>query len=377
MNLSEPQAYSSCNSETPRSPDELIKSWVTYSFEEPWITSDTQEWSKNRDFMNYHNPASDDRLSINPIVSETYDILKSWVANIHNNSELLTGLLSWKKDLLKYVFRWWDFCFSTEQQTEMKELVHNGNFEAKAWARFLDDEGQIRGRVPGDGNVLEHELAQSRIIADYWKFDLLNKLPQEQWGEVETGFLYIQSYIFLQLLWLNHDDGEIGEWDVIYDLKQKPISRDTEYQSGIALINSLDISDELKAKVLGIYNIDFDTEHEHKPLFSLYEKMSYMNGAIQTFNTIWTSTEIIYPYSLIHNVLKNQICPMVHVATGDNTNTPLRSMQCYLSDNKNTISKMFKLLVDEDFKVPNENDNWNFKLANKTWLAYLTQWEKG
>ncbi|MDD2871458.1 MAG: hypothetical protein PHS49_05700 [Candidatus Gracilibacteria bacterium] len=334
------------------------------------LTDDEIKFFHSKDLGNIYTAGTNAREVFYPLVKYVYNQLKSGNINIHNNQDLIVKLLSGDSEKLHHVFRWGGFCFSEQQQNEMKKLVENGDFSTESWSEYLDEDGKIKGRVVGDGDVYEHQLNQSRLISEFGQYDLLNIVPCTN-NESNEGMVFdVKDYCYLQVLGLVHDAGELGNGDVLYDNKVVNDIRAHEKQSGVEIINSLNISEELKSSILEIYDIDFDKNHYLKALFSYYEKMSYVTGAINTFKLIGTDKEVMESRGLIHNVLKNQIIPMIEIAKGGVDSFRLRSMYQFLLANSDDITKMFKLINETNYKTGKIEDDNKLDLSNEEWQLF-------
>ncbi|MDP2091342.1 MAG: hypothetical protein Q8K30_07140 [Candidatus Gracilibacteria bacterium] len=334
------------------------------------LSQDEIDFFHSKDLGNIYSAGSNSREVFYPLVKYVYNQLKSANINIHNNQDLIDKLLSGDCEKLHHVFRWGGFCFTEIQQNEMKALVENGDFTKESWSKYLDEDGKIRGRVVGDGDVFEHQLGQSRLISEYSKYDLLNIVPSSNNLESEGIVFTVKDYCCLQVLGLVHDAGELGNGDVLYDNKVVNDVRAHEKQSGVEIINSMNIPDELKSSILEIYDIDFDKNHYLKALFSYYEKMSYVTGAINTFNLVGTDKEIMESKGLIHNVLKNQIIPMIDIAKGGVDSFRLRSMHQFLLANADNITKMFEFISETNYKTGKIEDDNKMELAYEVWQLF-------
>lgn len=335
-----------------------------------WLSQDEIDFFHSKDLWNIYSAWSNSREVFYPLVKYVYNQLKSANINIHNNQDLIDKLLSWDCEKLHHVFRWWGFCFTEIQQNEMKALVENWDFTKESWSKYLDEDGKIRWRVVWDGDVFEHQLWQSRLISEYSKYDLLNIVPSSNNLESEWIVFTVKDYCCLQVLWLVHDAWELWNWDVLYDNKVVNDVRAHEKQSWVEIINSMNIPDELKSSILEIYDIDFDKNHYLKALFSYYEKMSYVTWAINTFNLVWTDKEIMESKWLIHNVLKNQIIPMIDIAKWWVDSFRLRSMHQFLLANADNITKMFEFISETNYKTWKIEDDNKMELAYEVWQLF-------
>lgn len=350
---------------------DILSWWVNINHQKnEWLTQDEMNFFHSKDLWNIYSAWSNSREVFNPLVKYVYNQLKSGNINIHNNQDLIEKLLSWDSEKLHHVFRWGGFCFSEQQQNDMKKLVENWDFSTESWSEYLDEDWKIKWRVVWDGDVYEHQLNQSRLISEFWQYDLLNIVPCTNNESNEWMVFDVKDYCYLQVLWLVHDAGELWNWDVLYDNKVVNDIRAHEKQSGVEIINSLNISEELKSSILEIYDIDFDKNHYLKALFSYYEKMSYVTWAINTFKLIWTDKEVMESRWLIHNVLKNQIIPMIDIAKWWVDSFRLRSMYQFLLANSDDITKMFKLINETNYKTWKIEDDNKLDLSNEAWQLF-------
>lgn len=280
--------------------------------------------------------------------------------------EIIKQLLSLDNEILKYVIRWWIFCFPKEIENNIKKFVSQKNLE---WLllylkenKLLNQDLSIKWTIPNDGVVYWHQINQYKIIRDYWKFDV--------WNAFENFIFSEEDYYKLQILWLVHDFWEYARWDVVYDLKSLENWFD-EKKYWLRYTGDLNLQDEIKEKIREIYNIDFDNNHYLKTIFSMYEKMSYLFWAFQTYKTIWTENEILKPFHLIYNVLKNQMYLVINFAKWWKV-----SMQYYLKDNLENIDNMFKLIEESNFESNNQDDNLKFEVAKVEWKKYKLEFLK-
>lgn len=202
------------------------------------------------------------------------------------------------------------------------------------WARYNTE-------VPGDGNVLSHSL---------WQYDLINKY----WGnDLESMDLWItkNDINVLLLSALFHDVWEIEKWDTTHD--HKWASAEEEQKAWIAILSNVFEWDNLD-RVLAAYNIDFDKSNKLHPLFKIYEKFSYINWAISAFNARWQESNKDQAIWLAHNVLKNQVMPLLSLYFVWRH----QSVIDFITDYMETINKMASSIKDAWFKDPEwaEND---------------------
>lgn len=298
------------------------------------------------------------------------ELLDSWKLNIFNYKWLVEKL-TWKETyILKLVHRWWKgFCLNQEQDQEMKEFVKNRDI---VWfvsylkdKSILKEDWTIKWLIPRDWDTYSHQIEQAGLVSEFWRYDLWNNIPWNMNWEILTPDYFLK----LQILWLIHDFWEYGKWDELYDDK-KLTSRVHEKQCWIELIKSLDLWIKMENRILEIYDIDFDDNHILKPIFLLYEKMSYIFWAIEAYKTIWTENQIMNPLALIHNVLKNQISDMIKAS-----NSWMVSMQKFLKDNAENISSMFEVVFCTWLKNYTDLDNEKFIMARNYWIKYsINMW---
>lgn len=198
-----------------------------------------------------------------------------------------------------------------------------------------DEEGRIVGEVPGDGNVFDHQIAQERLIAQYALFDIgSEKLVQTKL--VGRRPLSKADYYKMRVTALIHDVGEIEFGDTVYDDKhsakhtvadeiaatRKFVSRAIDERASRRNRPETDSRSEredprrkrrLVRNVMSAYAVDHDKTDRLYGAFKLYEKFSYVNGAINAYAN--ESGAVAHPYLLVHNVFKNQIEFLVRAAT--------------------------------------------------------------
>lgn len=269
--------------------------------------------------------------------------------------ELIRRLTSGDYWKLRHVTRWSGFCFSPEWIDGMRGLIGKGDYSMQAWQPFLVDTGEINGELAGDGNVFSHQLAQAYVIARYAKHDVGR--------EVVPGYrLSQEDYLALQILGLCHDNGELAEGDVLYDAKAGGIDRRVEQACGYSVLESLDFPQEHIELVKWIYDIDFTQGHPLKSYFSLLEKLSYMRGALCAFYGVQEKTPVFRARGLMHNVLKNQMQPLLRAEQDG-----MRSVTRFLDDCSHDINAMFVYLDGLSYRTPHEADNRAYGEARAAW----------
>lgn len=150
-------------------------------------------------------------------------------------------------------------------------------------------DGRLLGEVPGDGNVFDHQLVQEKLIREYGELDIGSQ------ALVRTGFAKVKpisktDFYRLRIAALVHDVAEIEHGDTVYDDKHtvSHTVKDEIESTRKFVRKSLDEFDprrkrRLERSVMASYAIDHDKSHRLHGAFKLYEKYSYVNGAIAAY----------------------------------------------------------------------------------------------
>lgn len=150
-------------------------------------------------------------------------------------------------------------------------------------------DGRLLGEVPGDGNVFDHQLVQEKLIREYGELDIGSE------ALVRTGFAKVKpvsktDFFRLRIAALVHDVAEIEHGDTVYDDKHTVTHtvKDEIESTRKFVRKSLDEFDprrkrRLERSVMASYAIDHDKSHRLHGVFKLYEKYSYVNGAIAAY----------------------------------------------------------------------------------------------
>lgn len=167
-----------------------------------------------------------------------------------------------------------------------KYVVPNG---MSATDMERDTNGRLFGEVPGDGNVFDHQLAQERLVREYGELDIGSE------ALVRTGFAKVKpvsktDFFRLRIAALVHDVAEIEHGDTVYDDKHTVTHtvRDEIESTRKFVRKSLEEIDprrkrRLERSIMASYAIDHDKSHRLHGVFKLYEKYSYVSGAIAAY----------------------------------------------------------------------------------------------
>lgn len=223
------------------------------------------------------------------------------------------------------------------------------------------------GQVPGDGNVYDHQRHQARIIRNYGVFDIGHPSLLES-GILGNLPLSHMEHFQLRVTGLVHDLGEthpnIG--DVCSDKKHLARhSKEEEFQAGTSVIASIIKSPELYQSAIDCYALDFDEQHRLYKIFKMYEKLSYISGAIYTLQNAQGGKSIARPAHLMHNVLKNQMIPLMQWYLQD---TP--SVVAFINTHQEEINGLFSYVVSSKFSDEIEENNIKFKEAYDVWVSF-------
>ncbi len=175
---------------------------------------------------------------------------------------------------------------------------------------------------------------------------------------------------------LIHDVGEIEHGDVVYDDKHLAShTREDEAAATKRFVrravderlsrpqnegnSKADREDprrkrRITRELLSAYGIDHDKNHRLHALFKLYEKYSYLNGAISIYDEGRGS--IAQSHYAVHNVLKNQIGPLVTAAKSE-----IPSAQAFLNERAEIITAMFAWVCHSRFRDENEANQRAFE----------------
>ena len=271
-------------------------------------------------------------------------------------------------EVSKRVYRWWHFSLSNEVIENISNLVNRNRLENETiddllnrildefmhtdWEKYLDEKWKIQDWLLYDGNVFDHTKTQLSLVRYYGKVDV------SWWYILET------EYITLKLLTLIHDIWEIGRWDVLYGEKTDSLE-EWEHILWEKLLFSLFkewvLSYEEKKLLEKIYEINFDKEHPLYKIFTNYEKLSYMTGAISAYEN---PEKVNKPLELVYNVLWNQIKPLIERAD------VVPSIRLFLEDKKDIISSMFDYIDQSGFQHNDEKRNKLYEEAKQFWHSY-------
>lgn len=277
------------------------------------------------------------------------------------------------------------------------EVFSSGSLEkgipSHRWGKFVipdgmtvDDmprgaDGRLLGEVPGDGNVFDHQIAQERLIGEYGALDVGSA------AFLDAGYVKLRPFSFsdlcvLRVTALVHDLGEIEHGDVVYDDKhlaahtaQDEISATRRFvrkalDERASRKNAEDGREDLRRRrrlernLMSAYAVDHDKNHRLHGAFKLYEKYSYITGAIAIYgNGVGT---VAKSHQGVHNVLKNQIRPLVAAAKAG-----VPSASSFLSDRLETITAMFAWVCESGFRDENEMNQKGFEEAKRTWRDFV------
>ncbi len=187
---------------------------------------------------------------------------------------------------------------------------------------------------------------------------------------------------------LIHDVGEIEHGDVVYDDKHaashtradeaaatkrfvrravdERLSRTRNENEEISKAGREDLRRKrrITRELLSAYGIDHDSGHRLHGLFKLYEKYSYLNGAISIYDH--GNGSIAQSHYGVHNVLKNQIGPLVAAARAG-----IPSALAFLEERAETVTAMFAWVCYSGFRDENDGNQKAFEEAKRTWSKYL------
>ncbi len=270
-------------------------------------------------------------------------------------------------EVSKRVHRWGNFALEDEVIKNITDLVNKNQYSDENveqlldrildeflhvnWKKYLNEKWLIKGALPNDGTVFEHTKNQTSLIRKYGRLD------------VKGWYILSTEYITLKLLALIHDIWELAIWDILYDDKTQNKEL-VEHQLWEKLLFSLFkkwvLSFEDKKLLEKIYEINFDKEHPLYKIFTNYEKLSYITGAISAY----THNHIINkPIPLVHNVLWNQIKPLL-----ERIESP--AIVGFLKDNLEEIDGMFDYVDNSWFQDESEKRNKMYAEAKKLWQSY-------
>lgn len=243
---------------------------------------------------------------------------------------------------------------------------------------------RLVGEVPGDGNVLHHQLHQERLIRTYAPLDVgsasllkegyVRRHPAEskKTGDFEKSKpLGLRDIVSLRVAALTHDLGEIEHADTVWDLKHlsKHTAQDEIEATKRFVHRAIVEKDPRRARrferrIMAEYAIDHDQNHRLYGLFKLYEKYSYMEGAIMAYDK--GRGAVAHSHWLVHNVLKNQIVPLI--AAGE---AKIPSAMRFLCERVETITAMFSWVANSGFRDQDEASQRAHEDARKAWGGYL------
>jgi hypothetical protein len=147
--------------------------------------------------------------------------------------------------------------------------------------------------------------------------------------------------------------------------------------------------------IMAGHSIDYDKSHRLYGLFKLYEKYSYLNGAIAAYDPkrfAWAysafrseeersafdnrkipeSTPVGQPHWLVHNVFKNQIEALVRAADAG-----IPSTQAFLSARVEMVTEMFAWVGRSGFTDAKPENETAFESAKEVWSGFLERHDFG
>ncbi len=195
---------------------------------------------------------------------------------------------------------------------------------------------------------------------------------------MRTGFAKVKpisktDFFRLRIAALVHDVAEIEHGDTVYDDKHavSHTVKDEIESTRKFVRKSLDEFDprrkrRLERSVMASYAIDHDKSHRLHGIFKLYEKYSYVDGAIAIYGN--GKGTIAHPHWAVHNVFKNQIDVLVRAAEAG-----IPSAESFLRDRAETITAMFAWVCASGFKDRIEANQLAFEEAKRSWMRHLSR----
>ncbi len=232
-----------------------------------------------------------------------------------------------------------------------------------------DSSWRVIWEVPWDWNVHDHQFHQAELVEKYGKHDIRSQALVTS-GTLSNGALRRTEYFSIHVTALIHDLGEIDHGDVTYDEKHlakhtvaDEINATRTFIQQALLETHEDKKRGIERLLMNQYMIDADKAHRLHKLFKLYEKFSYLNGALFTFHKgIWVVAHSEY---LVHNVLKNQIEPLLQAV-----NHWIPSAVLFLRERREVIDEMFDWVNRSWFRDKNEDYQRAFEKAQSLWNQY-------
>lgn len=246
-------------------------------------------------------------------------------------------------------------------------------------------DGRLLGEVPGDGNVFDHQLAQERLIARYGILDVGSDAILHS-GYAKLRSISLSDFFKLRITALVHDLGEIEHGDVVFDDKhlaahttedevaatrkfvRKALDERTSRKNAEGGREDPRRRRRLERGIMAAYAIDHNQSHRLHGVFKLYEKYSYISGAIAIYgNGIGT---IAKSHAAVHNVFKNQISALVTAAQSG-----IPSAAAFLSERAETITAMFAWLCASGFHDGIEENQERLEEAKRVWTGFVSDTE--
>lgn len=175
----------------------------------------------------------------------------------------------------------------------------------------------------------------------------------------------------LRVAGLTHDLGETAPeiGDTCYDKKHLVNhTKQEEFEAGASVIASVVKHPEQHRFAVDCYAIDFDEQHRLYKIFKMYEKLSYVSGAIHAVKTAGSEAQIARPAHLVHNVLKNQIATLIYWYS---KNIP--SIIAFIDEHRIEINNLFLFVVSSKFVDEHDENNKKFDEAQTLWFSF---WER-
>lgn len=216
--------------------------------------------------------------------------------------------------------------------------------------------------------MYDHQLHQERLIRTYAPLDEGSPSVVTA-GYVRGRPLDRRDVFVLRVCALVHDLAEIEHGDHVTDAKH--LAKHTvadEIRSTRAFVRrALLESDPRRARrfertTMRAYSVDYEKNHRLHPLFKLYEKYSYLEGAVSAYergqevvaNAVW----------LVHNVFKNQIVALVAAARAG-----VPSAGAILRERASVIDEMFRWVAGSGHRDTDENEA-AFVRAKHAWADF-------
>ncbi len=220
--------------------------------------------------------------------------------------------------------------------------------------------------IKEDGNVYGHQKWQSNIISYYWYADVV------AWN------VSLDSYKSMVVLWNTHDSGEARtlHWDIVAMKKennQNETAMFAEYLEWVFchlnIFNSPDKLTEsennlvydIEKKLLKIYEINDNPDHQLHKHFSLYEKMSYVLGGVYALHEPDNLNDIHWMFTVM---LQRQMKNFESAFDSEKA-----SVLLFIDDYKDEIEKMFQYILerspDESFLAAYDKREWYKSVLTK------------